>query len=194
MERGIETLRVCVQKDCAEHGGTLHEEGCHRVSVETRDNHGNLCYRNEGGCAKCTHDYCNKFKWIIDRAKHYEEKLGLPWEVVLASWEKDRSYWYMNYYQDSNQPLIEGEHVRVFDALEEFLSSVSDKRFRCPACGGISSNPYECNSGVASGGKKCDWKVSGLFGDMEKGCFVYIKDKVKGERIFMPVAWEGDKK
>lgn len=194
MERGIETLRACVQKDCAGHGGTLHEEGCNSALVETSDSHGNLCYKNEGGCSKCTHDYCGKFKWIIDRAKHYEEKLGLPWEVVLSSWEKDRSYWYMNYYQESNQPLIEGEHVRVFDTLEEFFSSVSDKRFRCPACGGISSNPYECNSGVASGGKKCDWKVCGLFGDMGKGCFVYIKEKVKGETIFMPVLWEEEKK
>ncbi|MEG1894665.1 MAG: hypothetical protein RR162_00395 [Oscillospiraceae bacterium] len=198
MERGIETLRACVKKDCEEGGGSLHEEGCCRVSVETRDIQGNLCYKQEGNCGKCFHNYCDKFKWVVERAKHYEEKLGIPWEEVLSSWEKDRSYWYMNYYQDGNQPLIEGEHVRVFDTLEEFLSSVSDKRFRCPACGGISSNPYECNSGLVTGkgksAKPCNWKVYGLFGDMGKGCYVYIKDKVKGERIFMPVSWEINEK
>jgi len=29
-----------------------------------------------------------------------------------------------------------------------------------------------------------------LFGDLGKGIFVFCKDKVAGETIFMPIAWE----
>ena len=65
-------------------GGTMHPEGC--VAC--------------GG--KCSHKYCDKFKWVIDRAKAYGEATGLNWEDVLDGWETDRNYWYMNYYQDCN--------------------------------------------------------------------------------------------
>lgn len=51
--------------------------------------------------------YMDKFNWIIDRAKHYGEKLGLNWDDVLNSWEEDRTYWYMNYYQECNQPRLD---------------------------------------------------------------------------------------
>lgn len=36
----------------------------------------------------------------------------------------------------------------------------------------------------------CDWKVYGLFKDLGKGVFVYCKNEIRGERIFMPVEWE----
>jgi hypothetical protein len=39
-------------------------------------------------------------------------------------------------------------------------------------------------------GKTCDWKVYGLFGHLGKGIFVFVKEKVAGKNIFMPVAWE----
>jgi hypothetical protein len=29
-----------------------------------------------------------------------------------------------------------------------------------------------------------------LFGDLGKGVFVYCKDRLAGESIFMPIAWE----
>lgn len=137
----------------------------------------------------------DKFNWIIDRAKHYEEKLGVKWEDVLDSWEKDRNYWYMNYYQDCNQPKIEAGKVRVFETTNDLIKSVGDKKFRCPACGGVSTNPYECDSGLEIGKNKiCDWKVYGFFKDLGKGIFVYCKDELKGETIFMPVEWEKDYK
>lgn len=131
----------------------------------------------------CGHDceYCQKFKWIIDRAKHYEDKLGIPWREILESWEEDRSYWYMNYYQDCEQPLIKSGKVRVFDTMEDFNESVKHSEYICPSCGKVSSDPYEC--------KGCGWKVYGLFGDLGKGIFVYIKEKKKGQTIFKPKAW-----
>ena len=137
---------------------------------------------------KC--EYCDKFKWAIDRAKHYAEKTGLTWQEVLAGWEEERSYWYLNYYQDCNQPEVKSDKVRVFDTLEELRNSLG-KEFRCPCCGGISNNPYKCTSGIKRGdGKICDWKVNGLFGDLGKGVFVYCKEKVSGEHMFMPINWE----
>lgn len=88
----------------------------------------------------------------------------------------------MNYYQDCNQPEIKGSRTRVFDTLEEFRQSIGEMKFRCLSCGKETADPYEC--------KSCGWKVYGLFGDMGKGVFVYVKDKLKGNNLFMPIAWE----
>lgn len=122
-------------------------------------------------------------------AKHYSITTGIPAEEILNSWEENRTYWYMNYYQDSNQPEI--KNVRVFNTVEEMMQAIGNKEFRCPSWGGITTNPYECNSGKEmSKGKTCDWKVYGLFGDLDKGVYVFIKEKLKGGRIFMPISWE----
>lgn len=48
----------------------------------------------------------------------------------------------------------------------------------------------ECRGNIKDGGKVCDWKVYGLFGGLGKDVFVFCKDKLKGERMFMPLAWE----
>jgi hypothetical protein len=183
---GYESLKAAVERDCNDRNscGCFNPEGCNLENARIGE-YGKRGYKS------CFHKYCNKFKWVIDRAKHYGEKLGLNWEDVLTSWEADRNYWYMNYYQDSNQPEIKGDKVRVFETVEEMLANLGERKFRCPACGGISTDPYKCNSGLEmSKGKKCDWKVYGLFGDLGKGVFVYCKDKLRGETIFMPVAWE----
>ena len=167
MSKGYEKLSAAVERDCAEAGGKLHTDGCCNCGVT------------------CFHKYCDKFKWVIDRAKAYGGALGVDWLAVLDSWEEDRSYWYMNYYQDCNQPEIKGERTRVFDTLEEYREAVGKPEFRCPSCGKITADPYE--------GKACGWKVYGLLGDLGKGVFVYVKEKLKGENIFMPVAWEENK-
>lgn len=167
MSVGYDKLKAAVDKDCKKDGGTIHLEGC--VTC--------------GG--KCFHKYCNKFKWVIDRAKAYGEATGLNWEDVLDSWETDRNYWYMNYYQDCNQPEIKAGKVRVFGTIFELKEAIGEMKFRCPSCGKESSNPYEC--------KACGWKVYGLLGDMGKGVFVYVKEQLRGETMFMPVSWEQDK-
>lgn len=170
--KGIESLRDAVSRDCIRAGGTLHEEGCVDCGAE------------------CSHRYCDKYKWVIDRAGQYAKKLKIDRDKLLASWEEDRSYWYMNYYQECEQPEITCENVRVFDTVEELLSSVGDKGFRCPACGGISKNPYECKGNVKPNGEVCDWKIYGFLRGLDKDVFVFCKDKLKGERMFMPIAWE----
>lgn len=167
MSAGYDKLKAAVDKDCVKDGGTMYPEGC--VSC--------------GG--KCSHKYCDKFKWVIDRAKAYGEATGLNWEDVLDGWETDRNYWYMNYYQDCNQPEIKAGKVRVFGTILELKEAIGEMKFRCPSCGKESPNPYEC--------KACGWKVYGLLGDMGKGVFVYVKEQLRGETMFMPISWEEDK-
>lgn len=136
------------------------------------------------------HNYRGKLAWATARAKHYAEKTGLTPEAILDAWEQKRDCWYMNFYQPSNQPEITGNNVRVFETSTELLESIGDAGFRCPACAGVSKSPYECTTGIVKDGKKCDWKVYGLFGHLGKGTSVFVKEKVAGENIFMPVAWE----
>lgn len=135
--------------------------------------------------------------FAIDRAKHYEEKIGISASEMLTAWESRRNYWYMNYYQDANQPKIQGDSVRVFDTVDDLLASIGKEGFRCPHCKGVSKSPYQCDSGmklplINSHGKPevCNWKVFGLFGSLGKGVYVFVKEKVSGENMFMPVAWE----
>ena len=132
------------------------------------------------------HDYQGKLNWIIERSKHYEEKTGIPYTEIIDAWEDARSYWYMNYYQDFNQPLLTDDNVHIFDTIEDFKKVASDKGFRCPKCNGISANPYECSC------ENCDWKSYGLFGTMGKGAFIFVKEKMLGQEIFMPVAFESE--
>ncbi len=138
------------------------------------------------------HDYHAKLAWALERAKHYAEKTGLTDVDILDSWEKSRTYWYMNYYQDCNQPMIEeGGRVRVFDRLDDLRTAIGKAGFRCPACDGVSKDPYTCNSGEKmEGGGPCDWKVYGLLGDLGKGVFIFVKSEMRGQRIFKPVSWE----
>lgn len=177
MNAGYDSLKRAVERDCNEGCGCFNPEGC---NVPNQQKDGKSCF----------HAYCDKFKWVIERAKHYGEVLQVDWREILNKWEESRTYWYMNYYQDANQPLLDGDRIRIFDTMEDLLKSVGNKGFRCPACGGVSTNPYACNSNLMIDNKKCDWKVYGLFGDLGKGVFVFCKDKLQGETIFMPIAWE----
>lgn len=130
-------------------------------------------------------------KYLRRKLEEYSNALGIPQKEILEAWEKDRTYSAINYYQEANQPSIKADKVKVFENVEEMLEAIGEKKFRCPCCNGISTNPYECNSDQEmSKGKTCNWKAYGLFGDLGKGVYVYIKDQLKGETIFMPISWE----
>ena len=45
-----------------------------------------------------------KFRWVIDRAKHYARHNNVSIETILDYWEEKRDYWWLNYYQETNQP------------------------------------------------------------------------------------------
>lgn len=135
----------------------------------------------------------NLEKYLRSKLEEYSKSLEISQEEILKSWEKDRSYSAINYYQECNQPCIKSDKAKVFETVKDMLKAIDKREFRCPSCGGISSSPYECNSGLEMAkGKICDWKVYGLFGDLSKGVFVYCKDKLKGETIFMPTTWENN--
>lgn len=130
-------------------------------------------------------------KYLRNKLEEYSTALSMPKEEILEAWEKDRTYSAINYYQEAHQPSINTDKVKVFESVEEMMQAIGEKKFRCPACDGISTNPYVCDSGIEREGVKiCDWKVYGLFGDLGKGVHVYIKDQMKGETIFMPISWE----
>ena len=142
--------------------------------------------------------YHKKLQWIVERAQHYAEISYISSAEVLTIWESRRDYWYMNYYQDSKQPILNSEKVRIFDTTDDLLNSLSEMKFRCPRCKGISTSPYECNSGIITivdrdKNKPCDWKVYGLFADLGKGVHIFVKDGLRHENIFMPIEWEEKK-
>lgn len=126
------------------------------------------------------------------RAKlgEYSKALDVPESEILKAWESKRDYIAINYYQECNQPSIDKASTRILDSVQDFLDSVGDKGFRCPHCNEKSNNPYTCDSGENVNGKQCDWTAFGLFGCLGKGTHIFIKDKLRGETLFMPIAWE----
>jgi hypothetical protein len=145
------------------------------------------------------HDYEGKLKWIIERAKHYSEKSGIDASKILEGWEKNRNYWYMNYYQESNQPEIKYNGVIIVENRDDFFAKYPSKKFICPYCKGISTNPNECNSGkkvkLINSKKKeevCNWCSGGLFGTLGDGVSVFLKDDLRVISIFKPIELSGE--
>lgn len=59
------------------------------------------------------------FNWVICRAKHYAHKLDVPIDHILNKWEKDRTYWWLNYYQPGKQSKLHSKslHYRKWKGL-----------------------------------------------------------------------------
>lgn len=181
---GYKRLLEAVLSQTMKEGNCFHPGGCKNIFYFNRTNL---------AMVKCSHKYCDKFAWVIDRVKHYAEHTGLDPAEILDAWESERSYWYMNYYQDCKQPMLYNKDVRVFDTIQDMLDSIDKRAFRCPMCNGITTSPYTCNSGLEmSPGKICDWKSWGLFGPLGKGVYIFVKEKMKIENVFMPIAWESE--
>ena len=49
-------------------------------------------------------EFLKLFNWVINRAKHYAYHVGVPIDSILNDWEENRSYWWLNYYQEGKQP------------------------------------------------------------------------------------------
>lgn len=166
---GYRRLWQAVQNDCLEHGGVLHPEGC--------------CDCGMG----CFHRYCDKFRWAVDRAKEYEKATGIDWKDILTDWENNRTYWYMNYYQECNQPKIEGRRVRVFETENDKIQSFAGLGFRCPRCGMITNNAHICDNCYLSMYSSKEAYESSMC------VYAYIRSTCRTSHFFMPVAWEGEK-
>jgi hypothetical protein len=169
---GYKKLKAEVIKDC------LKGQGCFNI---------NGCNQKQSGCF---HRYCDKFKWVIDRAKHYSYRTGLPIVEILDEWERDRNCWYMGYYQNGNIPKLHGKQVIVMDTMDDF-NAIKGQGFRCPSCNGISKDPQTCDTGIIKYNGICDWKSYGLFRTLGKGAYLFIKERVIGIEIFYPIAFEG---
>ena len=189
IKRGLESLIYSITYDLSSslNRGVDLGRGCKHFTEECAEKMKSYAESGVFCDRKC--EYCEKFKWIIDRAKHYAEKTGLSYQQVLESWENDRDYWYMNYYQDCMQPEL-NDTCKIFKNVDEFKKSVGDNGFRCPVCKGISTDPCKCNSGKEKqNGKKCDWKSYGLLRGLNCVHLYFIEER-KNAEIFMPIAWE----
>ena len=127
---------------------------------------------------------------LLDRVlPEYSAVLGLTPDEVLAAIEAKRNVTAPNYYQDANFPKLDG--VTVFDTPEAFIAAYPSRQYVCPACAGISTDPYECNAGTVRDDKACNWKSYGLFGTMGKGLRAVVKstflESPRVHEIFMPV-------
>ena len=155
--KGYKTLKDAVERDIQQ-----EIENAERKKIPFN------CHFNKDGCnnpnCKCFHKYCDQFKWIIERVNHYAKNLNIPATEILDNWEEQRSYWYMNYYQECNQPLLDNtENIYVFETNEEVIKSFDNKGFICPNCKGVSNHPQICDSKKIINKKVCDWKSFGLF-------------------------------
>lgn len=206
MKKGLESLQLAVIEDTERGENCFNPEGCDKIAREMQPetNPKLLAMGIKKKCVikvKCNHLYCDKFKWIIDRAKMYADFTGLTLEQVLEEWENSRDYWYMNYYQDCNQPEIKADPsvkiIKYDDWLMELKSRFGEDpknwRFDCPMCKNSQSGQDFIDAGVEEWRsyvyfsclgrfKKdigCDWTLGGLFK-------IHTSVVVKGATI-MPV-------
>ena len=127
--------------------------------------------------------------FLRKKLKDYSDALGYSEDQILESIESRRNYSAINYYQESKFPDL--SCVRLFDTEAELRASITKLEFRCPACSGVSTDPYKCNAS-----DKCNWRTSGLFGTFGKGFRFTIKEsflqKPFVDEIFMPIEFEGE--
>ncbi|RXK16448.1 hypothetical protein CP985_03290 [Malaciobacter mytili LMG 24559] len=93
MCKGIEKLKEAVIFDCNKGEGCFNPNGCNHEFYRTvlEDNLVLIKMGIDTSCKRisnCTHKYCDKFKWVIDRAKHYAEVTGLDYKDIIDNWEK----------------------------------------------------------------------------------------------------------
>lgn len=133
--------------------------------------------------------------FILERSKQWSEVLGIPYYEIIDRWLDMCNYSMINYFQNANQPVLNSE-ARIFETLDDFHKSIGDRGFRCPYCKGVSMDMWNCNSGKKvdlinkKGKHPCNWSAGGLFGTLNSGTFVFVKEIFAYAKIFTPIAWE----
>ncbi len=126
----------------------------------------------------------------------YSAALGVGQAELLAAFEKNRKYRATSFYRRTNFPRL--ENLTLLANMREFRKRYPSGCFRCPACGGISSNPVQCNSGLERGAgdarHRCDYK-SYWPEHAGKGMRVLFREEFIEKpvvfEIFMPIEVEG---
>lgn len=184
MNKGLESLIEEVKKDCEKGQGCFNINGCDHefTRMVDQDNLSLFKMGVEKKCvkvSKCFHKYCDHLAWILKRADEYAKFAGTNRDAILKAWEEDRTYWYMNYYQESNQPdPSDGDVIWIENFRDEltrkFGPSELDWKFRCPVCGIVQSgrdfqeigedpnNAYRNCIGRYKKGIGCNYSLGGL--------------------------------
>jgi hypothetical protein len=138
----------------------------------------------------------NLESFLNETLENYSKVLGFTKLEILMAIEGRRDYSEINYYQRANFPLL--ENVTVFADKEEYREKCPSGKFTCPHCGGVSTDPQDCNSGrkirEARKIKVCNWKSYGFFRTMGRGYQLVIKDTFLKDgivhHIFKPIEIE----
>jgi len=115
-------------------------------------------------------------KFISERIPQYSNIIGKSDLEFLTTYAKARRVNYTNWFNDSYLPDL--SNVIILDTIQSFRDKFPSGKYICPCCDGETTDYQECNSGIEVDGRKCNWKVYGLFGDLGKGVRVIIKDKM----------------
>ena len=81
-----------------------------------------------GSANRGKEEFLKKFNWIINRAKHHAIRRDIPIWDVLDTWEKGRTYWWLNYYQDCNQS-------RCHSSSHEKMGVTGARKYYKTSCG-----------------------------------------------------------
>jgi hypothetical protein len=135
--------------------------------------------------------------FLRELLQEYAAAFGVEQGALLAAWERRRTYQAASFYRRTNFPRV--ETVTVLDNMRDFKKRYPSGCFRCPACGGVSTNPVRCNSNLEIGEgearRTCDGKSYGV--DASGGQVMRVAfrdgflDKPGVTEIFMPVELEG---
>jgi hypothetical protein len=87
---GYIKLKAAVLKDIFDRRRSNPKKGCFNLN----------------GCDKkskreCFNNHCSTFKYVIDLIRKVKHITGIDEVIVINAWEAKRSFWYMNFYQDS---------------------------------------------------------------------------------------------
>jgi len=128
--------------------------------------------------------------FIREMLVEYAAVLGFSEGEILENLEARRDYSAVNYYQLANFPPLKGVHI--FDDMGQLQGEFPSGKFVCPNCGGISTHPTTCNSGVRGANDlPCDWKAWGLLRTFGTGYWFIVKDDFLAHpvvhEIFMPL-------
>lgn len=114
---------------------------------------------------------------------------------LLAALERSRTYQAASFYRRTNFPRL--DDVTLLDNMRDFKKRFPSGCFRCPVCGGVSTNPIRCNSNLEVGdeGGVCEGKSYGVDASAGRVMRVAFRegflDKPGVTEIFVPIELEG---